>query len=152
MRRKEKEIKDLAEIEAVLRSAQVCRLGLCDKGIPYVVPLCYGYKDKTLYFHCVPKGRKLDIIRDNNNVCFEVETDLELVRHEEACKWGFKYRSVIGFGKASLVEGLDAKKKAFAIIMGQYSDGKYDFPESDVNGVAIFRIDIESLTGKQTGY
>ena len=152
MRRKEKEIKDLAEIEAVLRSAQVCRLGLCDKGIPYVVPLCYGYKDKTLYFHCALKGRKLDIIRDNNNVCFEVETDLELVRHEEACKWGFKYRSVIGFGKASLVEGLDAKKKAFAIIMGQYSDGKYDFPESDVNGVAIFRIDIESLTGKQAGY
>jgi nitroimidazol reductase NimA-like FMN-containing flavoprotein (pyridoxamine 5'-phosphate oxidase superfamily) len=152
MRRKEKEIKDSAEIEAVLKSAQICRLGLCDKGIPYVVPLCYGYKDKTLYFHSAPKGRKLDIIRDNNNVCFEVETDLESVRHEEACKWSFKYRTVIGFGKASLVEGLDAKREAFAIIMGHYSDGKYDFPESNVNGLALVRIDIEAMTGKRSGY
>jgi nitroimidazol reductase NimA-like FMN-containing flavoprotein (pyridoxamine 5'-phosphate oxidase superfamily) len=151
MRRKEKEIKDPAEIEAVLRSAQICRLGLCDKGIPYVVPLCYGYEDKVLYFHCALKGRKLDIIRDNNNVCFEVETDLDFVKHEEACKCGFNYRTVIGFGKASLVEGLDAKREALAIIMGQYSDKRYDFPESNVNGVAVVRIDIESMTGKRSG-
>ena len=152
MRRKEKEIDEFAENEAVLRSAQICRLGLCDKGIPYVVPLCYGYKNKTLYVHGAPKGRKLDIIRDNNNVCFEIETDLESVRHEEACKWSFKYRSVIGFGKASLVEGLDAKRDAFAIIMGHYSDGEYDFPDSNLNGTALVRIDIESMTGKRSGY
>jgi hypothetical protein len=152
MRRNEKEIKDLAEIERVLRRSQICRLGLCDRGIPYVIPLCFGYKDKTLYFHCAQKGRKLDIIRDNNNVCFEVETDLELVRHEEACKWDFKYRSVIGFGKASLVEGLKAKKEAFAIIMAHYSDEKHDIPETNLNGVAIVRIDIQSLTGKSAGY
>ena len=151
MRRKEKEIKDLAEIEAILKSAQICRLGLCDKGTPYVVPLCYGYKDRALYFHCALKGRKLDIIRDNNTVCFEVETDLEFVTHEEACKWDFKYRSVIGLGKASLVEGLDAKRDAFAIIMGQYSDEHYDFPEKNVNGVAVVRIDVESMTGKRSG-
>ena len=152
MRRKEKEIDEFAENEAVLRSAQICRLGLCDKGIPYVVPLCYGYKNKTLYVHGAPKGRKLDIIRDNNNVCFEIETDLESVRHEEACQWSFKYRSVIGFGKASLVEGLDAKRDAFAIIMGHYSDGEYDFPDSNLNGTALVRIDIESMTGKRSGY
>jgi nitroimidazol reductase NimA-like FMN-containing flavoprotein (pyridoxamine 5'-phosphate oxidase superfamily) len=68
MRRKDKEIKDIAAIKGILSKALVCRLGLCEENRPYVVPLCFGYKNNALSFHCVRQGKKLDIIQKNNNV------------------------------------------------------------------------------------
>ena len=70
MRRKDKEITDTAIIEEILSKATVCRLGLCEENQPYVVPLCFGYEDNALYFHCANHGKKLVILRKNNNVCF----------------------------------------------------------------------------------
>jgi len=59
MRRKDKQINDIAAIEDILSKASVCRLGLCENNQPYVVPLCFGYKDNALYFHCAMEGKKL---------------------------------------------------------------------------------------------
>jgi hypothetical protein len=61
MRRKEKEITDRAELEAVIAEAQVCRLAMCDGAHPYVVPLCFGYEAGTFYVHCAAEGQKLAI-------------------------------------------------------------------------------------------
>ena len=70
MHRNDKEIKDVAAIEGVLRAAKVCRLGLCDGDRPYVVALCFGYDGDALYFHSAGQGKKLDILRKNNNPGF----------------------------------------------------------------------------------
>ena len=105
------------EIDAILREALVCRLGLCEGGRPYVVPLCFGYEDNALYFHCSKKGKNIDIIKANNNACFEVEVDCELVEAEKACKWDIKYKSVIGFGTAELIEDVELKHKGLDVIM-----------------------------------
>ncbi len=80
MRREDKEINDIATIEGIIRKARVCRLALSENGQPYIVPLCFGYKDNNLYFHSAGEGKKLDIIKKNNNVCFEFDIDLELVK------------------------------------------------------------------------
>ena len=79
MRKKEREITDIGEIEKIIRKATVCRLGLALNDVPYVVPLSFGYADKTLYLHGAKEGKKLDIIRQNNRVCFEVDVDSEVV-------------------------------------------------------------------------
>ena len=92
MRRHDKQITDASEIEDILRKASVCRLALCDEGRPYIVPLCFGYKDNVLYFHSASAGKKLDILRKNNNVCFEVDIDNELVKTGQVCDWGMKYK------------------------------------------------------------
>lgn len=149
MRRSEKEITDPADIEDVLRSAKILHLGLCDGDEPYVVPLSYGYADRVLYFHCAPKGRKLDVMARNDRVCFEVVDDSELVLGDEACKSGFSFRSVIGFGRASLVEDHDAKVAALEVIMAQYAEGPFHFDPKNVRATAVVRIDIESTTGKR---
>ena len=107
MRRKDKEINSTAAIEDVVRKSLVCRIALSDENRPYVVPLCFGYKDNTLYFHSSPEGRKIEILTKNNDVCFEFDVDHEVVQDNKACKWSMKYRSVIGFGKASFVENLE---------------------------------------------
>jgi nitroimidazol reductase NimA-like FMN-containing flavoprotein (pyridoxamine 5'-phosphate oxidase superfamily) len=152
MRRKDQEITADDEIEAILLQAAICRIGLCDGGVPYVVPLCFGYQDRTLYVHSASEGTKLDVIRKNNNVCFQVETDVEFVRHEVACRWGLKYRSVIGFGKALLVEEPQAKREALAIIMRHYAGQAYSFAEEDVERTTVLKVTVESWTGKQAGY
>jgi nitroimidazol reductase NimA-like FMN-containing flavoprotein (pyridoxamine 5'-phosphate oxidase superfamily) len=54
MRRAGKEITDRAGIDGILRDARVCRIGLPDEGRPYVVPVCFGYRDGALYFHSAP--------------------------------------------------------------------------------------------------
>ncbi len=83
MRKKEKQINDIAGIEDVLSRALVCRLALCENDRPYIVPLCFGYEDNALYFHCAQQGKKLDILRKNNNVCFEVDIDCQLIKADK---------------------------------------------------------------------
>jgi len=152
MRRKEKEIRDKAEIESIIREAIVCRLAMSDNDVPYIVPMNFGYADDTLYFHSALKGRKIDILRRNNRVCFEFDTDGEIERGEKACDWGIHYKSVIGFGTASLVEDPDAKRQALDIIMSQYANGKetFQYPDTKLKGTAIIRVEIDGMTGKRS--
>jgi nitroimidazol reductase NimA-like FMN-containing flavoprotein (pyridoxamine 5'-phosphate oxidase superfamily) len=151
MRRKEKEITEKAAIEAIIKKSLVCRLALSDNNSPYIVPLCFGYKDKVLYFHSSQKGKKIDIIKKNQKVCFEFDTNTEIVKADNACHWTMKYRSVIGFGKAVLLEDTEEKRKAFNIIMSQYSDGTFEYNDSILKKTFVIKVEIESMTGKQSG-
>jgi hypothetical protein len=88
MRRRDKEIKDPKILESILRKAAVCRLGLSEKNTPYIVPLNFGYRANCLYFHPAGEGRKINILKKNNRVCFEAELEVELIQAEKACDWG----------------------------------------------------------------
>ena len=151
MRRKEKEISDASGIKAIIKKANVCRLGMVHENKPYIVPLCFGYRDPDLFFHGSLKGRKIDLLRKNPNVCFEFDLIAEPVASESACDWGMKYKSVIGFGKAVFIEGSDEKRKALRIIMAQYSDRPFQFPENMLKATAVIKVEIESMTGKFSG-
>src|SRR3989304_3291861 len=107
MRRKEKEITDRAEMEAVVAEAQICRLAMCDGAQPYVIPLCFGYADGTFYFHCAVAGRKLDVLMKNPTVCLELEAGVSLKTGVKACDWGMNFRSVIACGRAERVDGAE---------------------------------------------
>ena len=152
MRKSEREIKSREEIEAVVAKATVMYLGLVDGNLPYVVPLNYGYKDNRLYFHSAKEGRKLDVLRRNNNVCFTMSADQVFVEAEKGCNWAMKYRSVMGTGKAYFVEDVPEKVAALKLIMAHYSDKEYDFSEKEAGTVAVVRIDIDSLSGKKARY
>jgi len=149
MRRKDREIKDKAEIERIIQKALVCRVGLSDGDSPYVFPVCFGFKGGTIYFHSAQEGKKIEILRKNNKVCFELDIDTELVEGEGGCDWGIRYSSVIGFGTASFVEDIEEKKKALHVLLGHYSDKAYEFPEPSLSEVAVIKICVESMTGKK---
>ena len=152
MRWKDREISDESGIKAIIGKAVVCRLGLVNGNTPYVVPLCFGYHDNTLYFHSALKGLKIDCIRKNPNVCFEFDLNAEVKESENACDWGMIFQSVIGFGKAKFIEDSNEKRNALGIIMAQYSDKQFEFPENKVKATAVIRVEIESMTGKQAGF
>ena len=104
-----RKITDIEEIEGIINKAIVCHIGLVDGDEPYVIQVCFGYERNVLYFHSALKGRKIELIKKNNKICFEMETDVEVRRAEEACRWGLKYMSVIGVGRAYIVEKEDEK-------------------------------------------
>ncbi len=153
MRRTDREIKDEKEMEAIIRRAQVCHVGLSFNDEPYVIPMEFGYKDQCLYFHCAKEGKKLDVIRKNNKVCFEVEIDHQMTKPEnKPGGWNAKYRSVIGFGKAHIIEDFKEKADALNILIQHYGADAYDIGEERLEEVGIIKIEISSMTGKKAGY
>ena len=150
MRRKEKEITDIKEIEFIIQQSQVCRLALADEGLPYIVPLCFGYKNKMLYFHSAKEGQKIDILRRNHQVCFEFDIDARIRSGQTACVWGMGYKSVIGYGTASLVEDSEEKQKALDIIMRQYSEGEFEYSAKNLAEMLVIKVDISAMTGKKS--
>lgn len=150
VRRNDKEITDFDRIEDILRQAKVCRLGLNDRGRAYIVPLNFGYRDGVLYFHSADTGTKIEILRSDPNVCFELDVDLGIVPGESGCSWSTRYKSVIGFGKAAFVDGIEAKRDAIDILMSHYSDKKFDYPFETLGKTVVFKVEIESVTGKQS--
>jgi nitroimidazol reductase NimA-like FMN-containing flavoprotein (pyridoxamine 5'-phosphate oxidase superfamily) len=150
LRRKEKEITAKNEIEFIIRKSTVCRLGLADDGWPYIVPLCFGYRNNALYFHSAKEGRKIEILKRNNQVCFEFDIHSELKPGKTACAWGMKYRSVIGYGTASLIEDAEKKRQALDIIMAQYADGAFEYSEKAFKDALVIKVEIENMTGKKS--
>ena len=152
MRRNEKEIVDIEAIEDIIRRSLVCRIAMSYNGIPYIIPLCFGYKDRVLYFHSARDGKKINILKENNNVCFEIEIDQEIIPANEPCKWGMKYRSVIGFGKAMIIEDIESKKTSLGLIMNQYSKNSFEYSIEALNETVIIKVEIDQMTGKMSGY
>jgi len=149
MRRADKEITSKATIEGIISRSLVCRLALADENQPYIVPLCFGYKDNSLYFHSAVQGKKIDIIKKNNRVCFEFDIDSEVIKADKACEWGLQYKSVVGFGQASFLEDSESKRRALDIIMKQYSGESSAYPEAKLKHTVIIKVDIQHMTGKQ---
>ena len=151
MRRKDKEISDRAEIESIIHASTICRLALVDNEQPYIVPLCFGFKDNSLYFHSATEGKKIDLLKKNSNVCFEFDSGIEIMSGKTACDWGMKYRSVIGFGKASFVEDLEEKRKALETITVQYAGKTHKLTDSAAKETLVIKVDVDAMTGKRSG-
>lgn len=152
MRRKEKEITNFKEIEAIIQKTEVCRLGLAVDNTPYIVPVFFGYENNCLYIHCAKEGRKLDMIRQNNTVCFEMEVDTKITtRDKPACQWSSTYCSVIGYGSAFILDNFQEKKLALDVIMRHYSDRtSFEYQEKAVEEVVIIKIIVEQMCGKKS--
>lgn len=148
MRRSDRQITDREAIDSIIGRSSVCRLGMSDNGQPYIVPLSFGYDGRFLYVHAAVDGRKVDILKRNNRVCFEFDRLEEVTSSEQACNWSMRYESVIGFGVAEKVEAADAKKAALNCIMRQYSSSDWTFTEQSVSATAVYCISIEEITGK----
>lgn len=152
MRRKDKEITDKSVIESIILRSSVCRLALSENDHPYIIPLCFGYEDNTLYFHSAPQGRKLDILKKNNTVCFEFDIDHRIVEAHDACGWSMDYRSVIGFGKASIIDDPKERAKAMNAIIQHYTGKPLPYSEATLKNTVLMKVEIESITGKESGY
>jgi len=150
MRRKDREITNREEIEKILMQSQVCRLAMVDEDKPYMVPMNFGYSNGCLFFHCTREGRKIDLIKKNPNICFEVDELIRFKKANLACEWGLEFKSVIGSGKAQFLEDSKEKKNALNIIMSQYSNRTFEYPDDMLEKTIVIKVVIDEMTGKQS--
>ncbi len=152
MRRKDKEITDEALLHKILTTAEICRVAFFDNEYPYIVPMNFGYHQGNLYFHGAPEGRKLDLIRNNNKVGFEIELDHEVIKDEVSCKWTTKYRSIIGTGEITIVTDREEKTAGLNYIMIQHGKTDNTYHSSAVDYIVVLKLTIKSMTGKQSRF
>jgi nitroimidazol reductase NimA-like FMN-containing flavoprotein (pyridoxamine 5'-phosphate oxidase superfamily) len=150
MRRQDRQIADEAQLWDILRSADVCRVAFCDENWPYIVPLNFGCLDGKLYFHSAASGLKLDLLKANPNICFEVDTDVEILPGAEACGWSARFRSVLGFGRMCIVEDPEEKRAGIKALVAQYTDREIEAPAAIPGNTIVLRVDVQQLTGKQS--
>ena len=151
MRRHDKEVTSRLEIEAIIRSALVCRIALAKNDEPYLVPVSFGYDGKALFIHTANHGRKIDFIEANQRVCFEFEANVSLqVDASNACRWTFEFESVIGYGRVIELETSEDKARGLNQIMLHYSGRKWEIDDAAISTTRVWRIEIESVTGKRS--
>ena len=174
MRRKRQQLSE-ADSVAILKRATSGTLALLgDNGYPYAVPISYVYNDGKLYFHSALSGHKVDAIRNCDMAAIKHEVSDTCIdsRNREQTRPGVKasfcvveqddvqpkkyttyYRSVIAFGRISIIED-DAEKLATARMLGQRYNPNDDESlqkelEKGLNRMLMICFDIEHLTGKE---
>ncbi|HQL04578.1 MAG TPA: pyridoxamine 5'-phosphate oxidase family protein [Treponemataceae bacterium] len=151
MRRKDREITDKKEIEAIIDKARSINLALNTDSYPYIIPLSYGWSwedSLCFYFHCAKEGRKIDLIAKNNKAGFELDTNHELVTGETDCDWGYKYASIIGTACVNEVFG-EEKMKGLRCLMAHYGKtSNHVFLPQVVESTRVFKIEVMSMSAK----
>lgn len=150
MRRKRQQLTETECIEILKRNTSGVLAVSGDSGYPYAVPLSYVYDEHTLYFHCAKSGHKLDAIKNCDKVSFCV-VDEDLVVPQEYTTY---YRSVIVFGRASIVDQGDEIRSAIEkLAIKYYPDDSKDnrdlFIEKEYKALCMVKIQIERMTGKE---
>lgn len=154
MRRNDREVASHEWMLEVLDRGEWLELALVGKdGWPYIVPLNYGFGNDFIIIHCAKEGKKIDLLKENNKVAFNVAVDAEIVRNEEdPSKFSMKYKSVSGRGIAEFIEDNKEKREALEIMMEHYRGPKGPITEGILGVTAVVKIRITEMTGKVNCY
>ena len=152
MTKRERQVTDPEQILHILETGKVLHLGLAVDNEPYVVPMNYGHIMEdgklTIYLHSATKGKKLDMIRENSRVFFEIDCDRMPFEGQLPCQYGMVYSSIMGRGTAHIVEDVEEKKMAMAMLMKTQTGKDFTFEDRLVSIVAVIRIDVAEYTAK----
>ena len=152
------EIKSKEKIIEFLSSQQTGRISSIDEnGYPQIIPMNFVFINDVVYMHSHIKGEKLENIKRNQKVGFEVDKSLEFLPSyfsdpTDASLADTLYISVVIKGNASIISDKEEKTTALNGLMKKYQpEGGYEpiKPEMDVlDEVAVIKIVPESLRGK----
>lgn len=147
-------VEEQERIERLIRSCTLCYVGMADQeGVPYVLPMNFGYENDIIYLHSAQEGNSITILEKNPNLCITFCTDPKLVwqNEEVACSYRMRSDSVICHGKVSFEEDFDEKVKALHIIMRQYSKREFIYSAPSVRNVKIWKVPIQKVSAREFG-
>ena len=139
----------------IIQKCDVCYMGMiAQNNKPYVLPFNFGYENDSIILHSAKEGKKIDILKNNQNVCVAFSTDHDLrYQHKEiACSWSMKYRSVLAYGKVTFVDNFEEKVKALNVIMKKYAGKEYSYNAPAINGVEVYKVIVNEFEGRAYGY
>ncbi|MCF3107644.1 pyridoxamine 5'-phosphate oxidase family protein [Niabella sp. CC-SYL272] len=138
------------QIESVLQRRIFGHLGCHADGLTYIVPICYAYHQGCI-FGRTAEGLKLKMMRENPDVCFQVE------HVETMAKW----ESVICWGKFKELSKAEDRLNAIRVLQGrvaakvesddllQSSYWPFAISDSDNDGV-LFCVELKQMTGRSS--
>ena len=160
MRRKDRELTDMAEIFEIVKRETVCTVAFYDEPFPYLIPLNYGARVEegklVLYFHGAARGTKFELLKKNPRVSVSIfgRNKIKLVR-EYACKSSTSFESVCGSGNVKIIGEPEKKREGLAVIMNHIgapegvSYDEADFSEQETQAVTVWKITADTVTGKR---
>ncbi len=144
-----------SEITDIIKKCLFCHVAMVDQnGLPYVLPFNFGYDEGVIYLHSSQHGKKIDILKNNNNVSVVFSADhlLRFQSEDVACSYSMKYRSVLASGKAEFIEDPDQKMIALNFIMKQYTQKEFLFNLPSIKEVCCWKVRVEKIEGRVYGY
>lgn len=141
-------------IDEIIGKNKLCYVGLIDKdGLPYVIPMNFGYDGGIIYLHSARDGGSIEALRENANVCitFCNNPTLTYQNEEVACSYRMKGSSVICRGKVVFEEDFDQKVKALNIMMKQYTERTFTYSTPAINNVLVWKVEVERISTKVFG-
>lgn len=157
MRRKDRELKELDAVFEVVKNCAVVHLAMVDEGKPYVVALNFGYDregdELVLYFHSAAEGKKMDILRKNPAVYFQMDCVNEFIKGtaENPCSYCWRFDSVMGSGNVEFIENAEEKAYALNRIIQHLdkTEERFEFPPQRLAGTRVYRVRSGDITGKR---
>lgn len=152
MRRKDRAVTQEADLLQILQSCKVCRVAMNTGSYPYIVPMNFGFSYEsgtlTLFFHSALEGRKIDLLRADPRVCFEMDCAHSLIISDKACGYGYRFQSIIGEGDMEIVADAEEKMRGLACLMAHQTGRSFTFSPEDVAAVTVLRLRVRQWTGK----
>ena len=139
----------------ILDHTDVIRLAMNNGDFPYIIPVNFGYEltsnnQLIFYIHGAKVGTKVELIRQNPLVSFELDTKHQLITVEKACKYSFNYASVIGNVYVTFIEEPSEKIEALQIRMNKVAPNKtFSFTEGDIRPIIVIKIEVQAYTAKK---
>lgn len=138
------------KVEALLQKSLVIRLALCDGDQPYIVPVNYGFQVNRLIFHSRTTGTKVDLLSNNPQVSFQVDADVAVVPHDEACRWSMTFKSIVGSGTVRLIQSQEEKIRGLDLICKHYCSTTMKMSTKMIERTNVYEISVTSLTYRES--
>ena len=114
---------DVSDLYSILDDNLVAHVGLVQDGCPLVIPMAYGRVDDIIYLHGSSGSRLMRLLAEEPEVCVSITELRALKVARSTFNSGMHYRSVVIFGKASLVSDAD-KDKALSAVSNAMIPGR----------------------------
>jgi nitroimidazol reductase NimA-like FMN-containing flavoprotein (pyridoxamine 5'-phosphate oxidase superfamily) len=152
LRRKDREVTETKDLIEIIDQCKVCRIAMQDDAGLYIVPLNFGYSytnnQLVLFFHSAKEGRKIAALKENSDICFEMDCEHKLITADEACEYSYSFKSIIGNGKTVFVDDIEEKKTALSILMKHQTNQDFSFNDKMAGSVSVFKVIVHEFTGK----
>jgi len=157
MRRVELELHDKESIEQIIRSCTTLRLGMISQGMPYIMPMVFGYEwageFPVFYLHCGMSGRKNDALTEGARIAFEMDIEGPITgRTPYANGYSREFSCVMGEGTITFARSNDEKIAYFRYLM-EHQTGRsdYTFQSGWLALTRVFRLKVDKLSASQKG-
>ncbi len=149
MRRFKQQISNEECIEILKKEKRGVLSLIGDDGYPYGLPLSHLYDEKSgkIYFHGAKEGHKIDAIKKCGKASFCVY-DKGFAKPGE---WALNFKSVIAFGKISLVDDIKKTEEICTNLLKKFTDDEEYLRKELENALArvqCLEFTIEYMTGK----